>query len=533
MTLTPEPFGPPARRCRVLRTTLALDRCVEPVEAYVRLRGPAGGVLMESADPGAPTGRYSVLVPNPSMRLTLRGRAADYEALDARGEWLLGSLAESRGGTVDGTRLRLETRAALVDPAATDRERITSPGPFDALRWMAALCTDEAPSPLGPPSIYGAISYEIVDRFESLPPRKPSPFDDPDAHQVLGLDSVAFDHLAREATVTTRGFEDEAPAAFAARHKATCAALTAPGRAFDLAPHRGVVTEHPAEADTSDEDFCAHIEGFLGHIAAGDIFQGVLSRGLTLRSEAAPLDVYVQLRAMNPSPYMFYLDLPDGVLLGASPETCVKVTGNVLELRPIAGTVPRGLAPDGSIDRELDTRLEMSLLLDRKEQAEHAMLVDLARNDVARVSRPGSREVERPLAIEKYSHVQHLVSRVRGTLREGIDALDAYRACANMGTLTGAPKLRAMELIREYEPTSRGFYGGAVGYLMQDGTFDTCIVIRSMRWKDGKFLVRSGAGVVLESDPARELAETLHKARACRMAVAMAEAARAAKGVAP
>ena len=508
------------------RTALPLGRCVEPLEAFMRLRGPSGGVLMESADTGAPTGRYSVVVPNPSLRLTLRGTLAIYDALDARGEALLPHLVARHGGTLDGHRATLRTASSDMDPALSDRERLTAPGPLDALRWMAALCADEAPSPLGPPSIYGSISYEIVDSFERLPERRPSPFDDPDAQQVLGLDSIAYDHLSLEVVVTTRGFDDEAPASLDERHEATCATLQASGPTLPLEPYRGVVPEHPAVPDTSDETFLAGVRSFLDHIAAGDIFQGVLSRGLVMESAALPIEVYAQLRAMNPSPYMFYVDLADGVLLGASPETCVKVTAGHVEIKPIAGTVPRGFRADGSLDPELDTRLEMSLLLDRKEQAEHAMLVDLARNDVARVSVPGSRYVERPLAIEKFSHVQHLVSRVRGTLRDGLDALHAYRASANMGTLTGAPKLRAMELIREHEPSSRGFYGGAVGYLMQDGTFDSCIVIRSMRYKDGKYLMRSGAGVVLESDPGRELAETLHKARACRVAVAKAEAAR-------
>ncbi len=526
MISTPEPFGPPAQRCRVRREALPLGACAEPLEAFLRLRGSHGGVLMESADQGAPTGRYSVVVPNPSLRLVLRGTGATFEALDARGLGLLPHLVARHGGTLAGSKARLQTAVDPVNPALSDKERLAAPGPLDALRWMAALCTDDSPSPLGPPSIYGAISYEIVDGFEVLPNRKVSSFDDPDAHFVLGLDSVAYDHVAGEVVVTTRGFDDESVEAFLARHEAMCRALRAPGVTPNLVPFRAAVTEKAATPDTSDERFLASIRSFLEHIAAGDIFQGVLSRGLRMESDASPLEVYAQLRAMNPSPYMFYVDLEDGVLLGASPETCVPVVGGDMDSKPIAGTGPRGFHADGTIDRELDTRLEMSLLLDRKEQAEHAMLVDLARNDVARVSVPGSRYVDRPLAIEKYSHVQHLVSRVRGTLREGVDALHAYKASANMGTLTGAPKLRAMELIREHEPTSRGFYGGAVGYLMQDGTFDTCIVIRSLRWKHGEFLMRSGAGVVMESDPDRELAETLHKARACRVAVAKAEAAR-------
>ncbi len=526
MPSLPEPFGPSSVTCRVLREALPLAACAEPLEAFLALRGAYGGVLMESADQGAPEGRYSVMVPCPSLRLILRGTSAVYEALDGRGAQLLPHLVALHGGVLEGGRARLETAKDRTDPALSDRERVSSDGPLDALRWMAALCTDAVATSLGPPSIYGAISYEIVDSFETLPPRKTSALGDPDAHFVLGLDSIAYDHIDGHVTVTTRAFDDESMAHHQARHDAICINLRVPRRTKNLQPVARAVAEKEATADTTDEGFLTSLGSFLEHIAAGNIFQGVLSRGLRMTSEASPLEVYAQLRAMNPSPYMFYLDLEDGVLFGASPETCVKVLRGEIEIRPIAGTVARGFHSDGTIDRELDTRLEISLLLDRKEQAEHAMLVDLARNDVARVSVPGSRYVDKPLSIEKYSHVQHLVSRVRGTLRSELDALHAYKACANMGTLTGAPKLRAMELIREHEPSSRGFYGGAVGYLMQDGAFDTCIVIRSMRWKNGEFLLRSGAGIVAESDPHRELAETLHKARACRVAVAKAEFAR-------
>ena len=286
-----------------------------------------------------------------------------------------------------------------------------------------------------------------------------------------------------------------------------------------------VVSDQAAKPDVSDEAFLASVGKFLNHIERGDIFQGVLSRGLEMESGVDPLAVYRVLRTQNPSPYMFHVDLGDGVLLGASPETCVKVEDRRLEIRPIAGTAPRGFSDDGTIDEELDSRLAIGLLLDSKEQAEHAMLVDLARNDVARVAIPGSRRVRDPFTIEKYSHVQHLVSGVSGELRPELDALHAYRASANMGTLTGAPKLRAMELIRETEPFARGYYGGAVGYLLQDGTFDSCIVIRSLRYRPpGIYSTRAGAGIVADSVPARELEETAHKARACRQAVAIAEA---------
>jgi anthranilate synthase component 1 len=223
---------------------------------------------------------------------------------------------------------------------------------------------------------------------------------------------------------------------------------------------------------------------------------------------ADSLDVFELLTAREPSPYSFHLDLEHGALFGASPETCVRVDDRQVEIRPIAGTTER------SSDSDTDARLALALLFDHKERAEHVMLLDLARNDIARIAVPGTTEVVQQFAVEKYSRVQHLVSRVRGTLRPELDALHAYRAAANMGTLSGAPKARATELIREIEPTGRGFYGGAVGYLMADGSFDSCITIRSMRAKNGVYRAQAGAGIVWHSDADRELEETDRKLRA-------------------
>jgi anthranilate synthase component 1 len=408
------------------------------------------------------------------------------------------------------------------EPGLADEDRLKSPSSLDAIRVLAGLVEDDEPGQGPPPGVYGAFSYEMVDRWEELPPRRRGAFDEPDANFVFALDAVLFDHIQGEVRIITRALTafDESDAR--ACHQSYIDALTGEAR-HDEDPVTADVPEKGADPDVSDDAFIESVRKFLSHIHAGDIFQGVLSRGLTMASTASPLDVYGLLRQTNPSPYMFYVDLGDGALLGASPETCIKVENGQVEIRPIAGTAPRGLAPNGGIDEELDARLAVGLLLDHKEQAEHVMLVDLARNDVARVSLPGTRQVTDPFCIEKYSHVQHLVSRVRGDLLPGLDALHAYRASANMGTLSGAPKLRAMELIREIEPHARGFYGGAVGYLLQDGTFDSCIVIRSLRYKEGVYTTRAGAGIVADSKPERELEETLHKARACRLAVALAE----------
>ena len=276
----------------------------------------------------------------------------------------------------------------------------------------------------------------------------------------------------------------------------------------------------------SDADFEAVVEEMRGYIADGDVYQVVPSRGFTIDCPDA-LAAYHVLRHANPSPYMFYLAAPDFELFGASPESALlySVRSGRVAIRPIAGTRPRGLHPDGSVDHERDTRLELELRTDAKEVAEHVMLVDLARNDVARVSRPGTRSVQDLLRVDRYSRVMHLVSEVSGELAEDLDALDAFRASMTMGTLTGAPKLRAAELIRQAEGVRRGSYGGSVGYIRGDGELDTCIVIRSGFVTNGRALVQAGAGVVAASSPAAEAAETVHKARAVLEAVAAAQGA--------
>ena len=276
--------------------------------------------------------------------------------------------------------------------------------------------------------------------------------------------------------------------------------------------------------DTSKKEFVKIVKELKVHILQGDVFQIVPSRTIAVEFSAEPLDVYKKLRNLNPSPYMFYFNNSAGILLGSSPEMFLKVEGNEakkVEIRPIAGTKPRGFK-DGIIDPDLDSRFEAELKLDEKELAEHTMLIDLARNDVARVSVPGTRHCDKPYLIEKYSHVQHLVSNVSGVMRNELDALHAYLASMNMGTLTGAPKVEAMKLLRLKEKTKRGFYGGSIGYLTPSGDFDSAIVIRSMSIKGGKAFVRAGAGIVFDSVPEKEFEETEGKARAAIMALELA-----------
>jgi anthranilate synthase component 1 len=255
------------------------------------------------------------------------------------------------------------------------------------------------------------------------------------------------------------------------------------------------------------------VERAKEYIAAGDIFQVVLSQRLEFSPEVAPFDIYRALRTVNPSPYLYFLRMGDIHVLGSSPEMLVRVTGSKLEYRPIAGTHPRGR------DEAEDARLEKEMLADEKERAEHVMLVDLGRNDLGRVSEYGSVKVRDLMYVERYSHVMHIVSALEGRLREGLDALDAFAACFPAGTLSGAPKVRAMQIIEELEPVRRGVYGGSVLYADFAGNLDSCIAIRTMLMQGKRAYLQAGAGIVADSDPASEFQESMNKAQAVLRAV--------------
>jgi anthranilate synthase component I len=278
----------------------------------------------------------------------------------------------------------------------------------------------------------------------------------------------------------------------------------------------GASVEVPLKAHTSHDDFVASVKAAKEHIAAGDCFQIVLSQRFSAPYEGDGLDLYRVLRAVNPSPYMFYVRTPEVTLVGSSPEPLVRVEGDHVLTRPLAGTRPRG------VDAVEDGRLRADLLADEKERAEHVMLVDLGRNDLGRVSVPGSVKVDELMEVENYSHVMHIVSNVTGTLAPGKDAFDALRATFPAGTVSGAPKIRAMEIISELEPVARGPYAGTVGYIGADGAMDTCITIRTFTLASGRAYLQSGAGIVADSDPEAEFEETLHKARALHHALELA-----------
>lgn len=506
---------------------------------------PVDCVLLESADITTKASRTTVAVLEASTRLTCWGGTVTAEALDAvdgRGPGAdgLAALARLEGGLAEHVTDRSPGRLTLTlptssddDPTIEERERLTALSTIEPLRLLARAEIAHPHLPLEA----GAFAFDYLSTFESLPEVAQGANTCPDYLFYDARIILVVDHPTQEATlvgasVDAAGLERRMDALAAAIDRiedpadtanTAHAGFEAPAPAVVGSPDSPVLHAVPT---TSDADFEAVVEKMRGYIADGDVYQVVPSRGFTIDCPDA-LAAYHVLRHANPSPYMFYLATPDFELFGASPESALlySVRSGRVAIRPIAGTRPRGLHPDGSVDHERDTRLELELRTDAKEVAEHVMLVDLARNDVARVSRPGTRSVRDLLRVDRYSRVMHLVSEVSGELAEDLDALDAFRASMTMGTLTGAPKLRAAELIRRAEGVRRGSYGGSVGYIRGDGELDTCIVIRSGFVSAGTALVQAGAGVVAASCPAAEAAETVHKARAVLEAVAASQGA--------
>ena len=368
----------------------------------------------------------------------------------------------------------------------------------------------------------GYVGYDVVRHYEPLPH---CPKDDrglPD--MVFGFydTMLIFDHVQKTVQVVSNVILDGADPAAAydeacGRIDAVCDRLRrpAPLRVEDMVPNEPV--RMPFVSNFRREDFERAVEACKEYIRAGDIFQVVLSQRLRVGSGADPMDIYRALRVINPSPFMFFLRTRDVTLLGSSPEIMVRVENGRITSRPLAGTRPRGEAA------EEDKRLEEELLADPKERAEHVMLVDLARNDVGRVAEFGSVEISDVMRVERYSHVMHIVSNVTGQLRPEFTALDALRVSVPAGTVSGAPKVRAMQIIDEFEPTKRGPYAGAVGYIDYSGNMDTCIALRTMVLAGGHIDIQAGAGLVADSVPQREYEESLNKARALLLAVQIAE----------
>jgi anthranilate synthase component I len=400
---------------------------------------------------------------------------------------------------------------------AGERQESGEGDPIGALRALLAaykpVAVDGLPRFCG--GAVGYFSYDAARLREKIPDKNPK--DDPADDIFFGFyrDVIAFDNSEHRLLLITSIMLDESTPV----ENAYKDALYRLGGLEDRmavrlqAAHLSVRRKGDPTSNFTQQEFEAAVEKCREYIRAGDIFQVVPSQRFTVPVEADPFDLYRILRVVNPSPYMYYLAIDGTSVIGASPEMLVRVENGQIEMRPIAGTRPRGKS------EAEDEKLVKELLDDPKERAEHVMLVDLGRNDVGRVARTGTVTVEEMMHIEKYSHVIHIVSNVRGELAQGKDAFDALFSCFPAGTLSGAPKIRAMEIIDEIEPVKRGLYGGALGYIDWSGTMDTCIVIRTIVYRDGTAIIQAGAGIVADSDPAREYQETLHKAGALFAAI--------------
>jgi anthranilate synthase component I len=451
-----------------LRHTFVED-CETPISAFLKLRGEGPSFLLESAEQGR-VGRWSFIGFRP--RSVLR--------------WSLGDAG---------------------DPYALAAAEVA--------RYR------QAPLPGLPPFSGGAVGmfgYDLVRTVEPLGPPSPDPVGLPDLALMLTDVLVAFDHLRREVTILANVYAEDEDLE-RSYHEAAEAIADVRARLAGLLPRPEPAPARAAPAFQSNmppEQFMGMVERIVEYIHAGDAYQVVPSQRWSAPAPVEAFSIFRGLRAVNPSPYMYFLDFGDFEIAGASPEPLVTVHDRRIETRPVAGTRPRGTSPED------DERIAAELLADEKERAEHVMLVDLGRNDVGRVSEFGSVNVDAFMEIEHYSHVMHIVSRVSGRLREGVGALEALRAILPAGTLSGAPKVRAMQIIDELEPVKRGGYGGAIGYLSYTGDLDTCIHIRTVVVKDGIAHVQAGGGTVADAKPDYELRESEAKARAAVSAVALA-----------
>jgi anthranilate synthase component I len=507
-------------------------------------------VLLESADIASKQHLTTIAVLAASAQITCTGDTVTLKALDTTdGPQALKAVAQKLSSAVthqSDSELVLHLPSVAED-SAEEHARLRERSTMEPLR----ILTDQVVAHPHLPLVAGAVAFDYLGTYESLPSVADGANTCPDylffnariilvvdhptgSCQLVGASLDAAQLSAQMDALEAAINELPAQAASASAEQPaqqTTLAASVQQAASPEAQATAATSAQQAAEDTitayptmSDADFCELVAKMQQHIAIGDAYQVVPSRGFVIGCPQ-PLQTYRYLHDADPSPYMFYIATDDFELFGASPESSLlhsAKTGQVA-IRPIAGTRPRGFAPDGGIDHELDIRLELELRSDAKEVAEHVMLVDLARNDVARISAPGTRKVTQLLRVDRYSRVMHLVSEVTGQLASDLHPLDAFRASMTMGTLTGAPKLRAAELIRQYEGTRRGSYGGAVGYLRGDGELDTCIVIRSAFARGGKAIVQAGAGVVSDSVPQREADETAHKASNVLRAIAAAQ----------
>lgn len=502
----------------------------DALATFARLSADSdSAVLLESAEIDSKDNLKSLMLLDAALRIECNGLQVTITALSQNGSTLLPFLAEKLADVAELTRQdnSLSLLFSQPDPLLDEVSRLMQPNPFSVLRVIQQQLTshsqqtaDANNQPDFAIMLAGVIGYDMVANVEQLPEVANGNNQCPDYLFYLAETLLVLDHQRGQSQLIGNVFcGEQAPATYfviGKRLEQLKQRLAEPsplvtGKAGD---------NSQLQVDISDAEFSRQVEALKEHIVSGDVFQVVPSRCFSLPCPN-PLAAYAKLKQLNPSPYMFYLKDPAFQLFGASPESALKFSaGNrQVEIYPIAGTRRRGFKADGTIDRDLDSRIELELRQDDKEKAEHLMLVDLARNDVARISVPGSRYVKELLKVDRYSYVMHLVSRVIGTLKPELDALHAYQACMNMGTLVGAPKVKAAELIRGVEKQRRGSYGGAVGYLTGDGDFDSCIVIRSAYVAANTAYIQAGAGVVFDSVAELETEETRNKAQAVISAI--------------
>jgi anthranilate synthase component 1 len=471
-----------------------VDDCETPVSAFLKLRAgePEGApcFLLESAEQGR-FGRHSFVGLRPRAML----------------RWSEGVLSEW-----GGPEISVDEEPRRIEPA---------PDPYAAVaaRLQEYRLAPVEGLPLFAGGAVGFFGYDLVRTVEPLGEPNPDPLGLPDMALMVTDAMVAFDHLTHELTILACAFVDEEGNVDAAYELAaeTIVEMRERLRGAVPVPERPSVVEPPTfESNVTQTEFEDTVTRIVEYVHAGDAFQVVPSQRFSAPAPVEAFSVYRGLRAVNPSPYMYFLEFGDFQIAGASPEPLVKVTGDRVETRPIAGTYPRGDSEDE------DERLKVKLRNDPKEVAEHVMLVDLSRNDLGRVCEYGSVKVDDLMAVETYSHVLHIVSKVSGKLRDDVSTMDLLRSALPAGTLSGAPKVRAMQIIDELEKVKRCSYGGAIGYLSWNGDLDTAIHIRTVVVKDGQLHVQAGGGTVADARPSNEYWESMNKARAVFRAVEVA-----------
>ena len=518
----------------------------DPLSVYQLLcHNKQNNILLESAEIDKKHLLKSLLLTDAALKIVCHGSQVTFSALTLNGEqaiqFVIEQLSESAELSLSKNKKQLTANFPDAPQDLDEKSRLMAINPFESLRTFNTL-SEENKHPFAV-FLGGVFAFDMISVSEDLPTVTGGENTCPDFVFYLAQTLVIIDHEEKSTEIIGNVFSPRQANSSENKNDAyylevssrieqiknslataICSTdikqqTTALPDKNSLNISKDLSTKNHVSVDISDNQFCDIVDKLKENIRAGDIFQVVPSRTFSIPCTNA-INAYQELKISNPSPYMFYLKDSDFCIFGASPESAIKYQNKssegdrLVEIYPIAGTRPRGYDSNGKFSLDLDSRIELELRQDKKESAEHIMLVDLARNDIARVSQPGTRHVADLLKVDRYSHVMHLVSRVCGTLKTELDALHAYQACMNMGTLSGAPKIKATTLIREVENKRRGSYGGAVGYITGLGEMDTCIVIRSAFVKNNIAQIQAGAGVVYDSVPQAEADETRQKAQA-------------------